>query len=107
MNLTHVFSQGDNYTPSYILICTLNKCVVSGDKHEKYIYSILATENRKRKKTRSHPPLPILHPHTDTNNTVAHNTVGHQVPSLENWGGGLKSLLWHANSPHTPSVQTE
>ena len=28
------------------------------------------------------------------------------MPSLENWGGGLKSLLWHANSPHTPSVQT-
>ena len=23
-----------------------------------------------------------------------------QVPSLENWGGGLKSLLWLANSPH-------
>ena len=73
--------------------------------HEKYIYSIQATENRK--KTRSHPPTPILHPYTDTNNTVAHNKVGHQVPSLENWGGGLKSLLWHANSPHTPSVQTE
>ena len=74
-----------------------------GCDHEKYIYSILATENRKeRKKTRSHPPPPILHPYTDTN-----NTVGHQVPSLENWGGGLKSLLWHANSPHTPSVQTE
>ena len=32
--------------------------------------------------------------------------VGHQVPSLENWGSGLKSLSWHANSPHTPSVQT-
>ena len=29
-----------------------------------------------------------------------HTKVGHQVPSLENWGGGLKSLLWHANSPH-------
>ena len=28
------------------------------------------------------------------------------MPSLENWGGGLKSLTWHANSPHTPSVQT-
>ena len=24
-----------------------------------------------------------------------------KVPSLENWGGGLKSLLWLANSPHT------
>ena len=22
------------------------------------------------------------------------------MPSLENWGGGLKSLLWLANSPH-------
>ena len=30
--------------------------------------------------------------------------AGHQVPSLENWGSGLKSLLWLANSPHTPSV---
>ena len=28
------------------------------------------------------------------------------MPRLENWGGGLKSLTWHANSPHTPSVQT-
>ena len=62
--------------------------------HEKYIYSILATEKRKeRKKTRSHPPPPILHPYTDTNNTVAHNTVGHQVPSLENWGGGSGNKL--------------
>ena len=25
-----------------------------------------------------------------------------QVPSLENWGGGLKSRLWLADSPHTP-----
>ena len=24
------------------------------------------------------------------------------MPSLENWDGGLKSLLWLANSPHTP-----
>ena len=23
------------------------------------------------------------------------------MPSLENWDGGLKSLLWLANSPHT------
>ena len=29
------------------------------------------------------------------------------MPSLENRGGGLKSLLWLANSPHTPSVQTK
>ena len=28
------------------------------------------------------------------------------MPSLENWGSGLKSISWHANSPHTPSVQT-
>ena len=27
--------------------------------------------------------------------------AGPWVPSLENWGGGLKSLLWLANSPHT------
>ena len=27
------------------------------------------------------------------------------MPSLENWGGGLKSLLWHANSPHTPKEE--
>ena len=68
--------------------------------YEKYIYSILATESRKKKKKERKPEV-ILHPYTDTNNTVAHNKVGHQVPSLENWGGGLKSLLWHANSPHT------
>ena len=29
------------------------------------------------------------------------------MPSLENWGGGLKGLLWLANSSHTPSVQTK
>ena len=29
------------------------------------------------------------------------------MPSLENWGGGLKSLLWLANPSHTPSVQTK
>ena len=30
-----------------------------------------------------------------------------QVNNLvaENWGGGLKSLLWLANSPHIPGVQ--
>ena len=28
------------------------------------------------------------------------------MPSLENWGGGLRSLLWLANSPHTSSAQT-
>ena len=26
---------------------------------------------------------------------------GARMPSLENWDGGLKSLLWLANSPHT------
>ncbi|CAI8040286.1 hypothetical protein GBAR_LOCUS22457, partial [Geodia barretti] len=58
-------------------------------------------ENQKSPST-PHPPPST---YTDTNNTVAHNKVGHQVPSLENWGGGLKSLLRHANSPHTPSVR--
>ena len=26
------------------------------------------------------------------------------MPSLENWGGGLKSLIQLANSPHTPCI---
>ena len=30
-----------------------------------------------------------------------------QVPSLENWGGGLKSLLWLANSPKCPQTHRQ
>ena len=57
-------------------------------------------------------PTPIFPPHyhtqiqNTTKHTHTHTKAGHQVASLENWGGGLKSILWHANSPHTPSVQT-
>ena len=43
----------------------------------------------------SHPP-----PHqNDTYKTQAHNTTQHRsMPSPENWGGGLRSLIWLANS---------
>jgi hypothetical protein len=59
-------------------------------------------------KKSGHPP-PIQSPPRytkDTNSTLAHKKVGHQVPSFENRGGELKSLLQHANSPHTTSVQS-
>ena len=35
--------------------------------------------------------VPSIYTH-ETNSTLAHIKVGHQVPSLENWGGGLKSV---------------
>ena len=65
----------------------------------------------KREERRYHPTQ--RHTTTNTNTKLCSQTLthdmraGHQEPSLENWGGGLKSILWLANSPHTPSVQTK
>ena len=66
-------------------------------------------DNRKESKEVSSnppPPHPSIQVHTGDNKTLVQKKFGHQVASLENWGGGLKSLSWHANSPHTPSIQT-
>ena len=58
---------------------------------------------RKRRKEVSNTP-PQTNTQMDTTNTT-NKRAGQQMPSLENWGGGLK-ILHGANSPHTPSVQT-
>ena len=73
--------------------------------HEIIVHSIPA--NRERKKERKEiPPTHQKPPHTDIQN-YSQDIKGHWMPSLENWGGGLKSLLRLANSPHTSSAQTK
>ena len=63
------------------------------------VYSIPATGYKRKKERITHPHN--LKQNTDTKQTFT-MTIELWVPSLENWGGGLKSLLWLANSPYTP-----
>ena len=77
------------------------------------VHSIPARERYTRKNRKVSPPPPqkhtkITHMNTKHSEHHKHNMgAGPWVPSLENWGGGLKSLLRLANSPHTPSAQTQ
>ena len=78
--------------------------------HEIIVYSTPVKKvNQERKKDR-HRLYPMdIQSYTTTNkdkHTIKQHKIGHWIPSLENWGGGLKSLLWLANSPHTPSALT-
>ena len=69
---------------------------------------------KKDRKESAPPPLHTKIAQTNTK-TLTHTTqctktqhnmgVGPQVPSLENRGGGLKSLLQLANSPHILRAQ--
>ena len=67
----------------------------------------LSKKERKKERHRLYPK--DIQSYTTTNkdrHTIKQHKIGHWMPSLESWGGGLKSLLWLANSPHTPSVLT-
>ena len=71
-------------------------------EHGIIVYSIPAIERYKKERK----GITTSTSETHKNNTKTHDTTQHNmgagpwVPSLENWGGGLKSLLWLANSPH-------
>ena len=67
---------------------------------EIHVHSTLAKEYNGRKviPTKTNKGTHICTSHTRNIKIGLRDT---RMPSLENWGGGLKSLLWLANSPHT------
>ena len=70
---------------------------------EKHVHSILAKDFQ-RKKRKTHKPITNKNTHKHRQVTLHTNEKGKAgpwVPSLENWGGRLKSLLWAQLSLHT------
>ena len=69
-----------------------------------HVYSTPVVEwnkKRKEKKRKERQSIPT-HPSVSTIQEYINIYRGDTwMPSLENWDGGLKSLLWLANSPHT------
>ena len=60
------------------------------------IYSTLAKQTERRKKKPNNPPS------HETNKQTNNQRVGHRVPSLENWGGGLKIFCGMLTLPTRP-----
>ena len=84
----------DTKYASYIILCY---------GMEKHVHSILAKDFQ-RKKRKTHKPIINKNTHKHRQVTLHTNEKGKAgpwVPSLENWGGRLKSLLWAQLSLHT------
>ena len=81
--------------------------ILCGLFYEIIVYS---TPAKKVNQERKHCFYPMdIQSYTTINNdrhTIKQHKIRHRMSSLENWGGGLKSPLWLANSPHTPSALT-
>ena len=79
--------------------CSIHKCrALNGT----IIYGIYQPQKKKYP-----PPSPQCNTHSQNDTTHDRTRAGLQVPSLENWGGGLKSLLRLANSPNNGKIHTK
>ena len=75
------------------------------------VYSILHV-HRIQERSLKPPPKPTLKIEHHTNNNKNDREAGPRVPSLENWGRRLNSLLWaqlslHTRCPNLPYTQSQ